>query len=555
MNNNKRPTSTHQGRTSSSGANEVFYSFGFINGVSLASKWGQQKNESTDHSTQTMNISYEDEGMQSRESCMNNEYSIQEGIVNNQEIQTDSEEEVIKRIKQERELNVSAGSISSFLKNVMPQMEKELENAETVHYLSFMDYDVNWSVDVEEMSAAHELKLPERVLKKLKEPLSVTDLSWNCKGNMLGVSFGRLNTAGWCIEPGYICFYLINPDIYTDFNMDPKVTIENEESFVMKIAFHPDKHNIVAAGTYDGGIKIYKVHQDTDTLLCQTPIETYSHRDPITCLQWVKNRYDDSFLLVSMSGDGKMFLWTINNKLEQPLNAISLVHPSKGTPLGGSSLSFLNLFGSSVLSQKKVPTLDSSFILGTEVGNIYKLAISDSKMITSRKLATLKKGTVNFKEEKIEFSYDNGTGYVHTIDSNNFNKDLFMSCTNDGLVRLFNSFKDKDILTLQPSTDRSVGAKFSPYRPMVVGVVNSNGHLYMFDLLESFIEPINDIDVTQDGKSLTCLEFNPNNSLLLATGDTSGRAKVFLVSTRLSQMQPQEILKCNQLFSLSSTKH
>lgn len=86
MNNNKRPTSTHQGRTSSSGANEVFYSFGFINGVSLASKWGQQKNESTDHSTQTMNISYEDEGMQSRESCMNNEYSIQEGIVNNQEV-------------------------------------------------------------------------------------------------------------------------------------------------------------------------------------------------------------------------------------------------------------------------------------------------------------------------------------------------------------------------------------------------------------------------------------------------------------------------------------
>ncbi|EFC50738.1 predicted protein, partial [Naegleria gruberi] len=400
---------------------------------------------------------------------------------------------------------------------------------------SFIDYDVNWSVDIEEMSTAHELKLPERIIKKLHEPLSVTDLSWNCKGNMLGVSFGKPSASGWCVDPGYMCFFLINPDIYTDYNLEPKVTIENEESYVMKLAFHPDKHNIIAAGTYDGGIKVYKLHQDTDSLLCQTSIESYSHRDPITSLQWVRNRYDDSFLILSMSGDGKILLWSLHNKLEQPIHAIALNSPLKSTPLGGSSLCFLNLFGSSALSQKKTPTLDSSFILGTEVGNVFKLSISDSKMISTRKMATLKKTNVNFKEEKMESEFDSGTGIIYTLDANTFNKDLFMSCCSDGLVRIYNAFRTKDILTLQPSTDPSSCSKFSPFRPMVVAVASSNGHLYMFDLLESTTEPINDIDVSQDGKALSCLEFNKHNPMLMATGDLLGRTKVFLISNRLSQ--------------------
>ena len=419
-----------------------------------------------------------------------------------------------------------------------------------------LDYDVNWSVDIEETTIAHELKLPPRILKKFQEPLSVTDLSWNCKGNLLGVSFGRTDAHGWCVEPGYMCFYLINPDIYTDYNLEPRVTIENEESYVMKLAFHPNKHDIVVAGTYDGGVKLYKIHQDTDTLLCQSSIEVYSHRDPITALQWVKNRYDDTFLILSMSGDGKLLLWSLNNKLEQPIWALTLNAPNRSTPLGGSSLCFLNMFGTSGLYQNKTPTTDSSFILGTEVGKIHKLSISDSKMINTRKLlTTLKKNTVTFKEEKIEFSYDSGTGFVHTIDTSAFNKDLFMSCSNDGLVRLFNSFRIRDVLSLQPSTEPCVGAKFSPFRPMVVGVVSSNGHLYLFDLLESTTEPINDIDVCGDGKTLTSIEFNKHNSSLLAIGDSMGRAKVLLVSNVLSQLQNQEILKCSQQFQLSTPKN
>ncbi|KAL9649632.1 hypothetical protein ABK040_003309 [Willaertia magna] len=545
--------------------NEVFYSFSYLNGATIRSKWNQEKKKSVEHGMQTEEIEYTDLNIQTDFSCINNDFSVEREVRQNQEIQTETLREVYKRVKEEKgnQLTMDSKKILSFLQTVTPLMEKELDNAGTVHKIAFMDYDVNWSVDIEEMVVVHELKLPNRITKNFTEPLAVTDLSWNCKGNIIGVSFGRLNHNGWCLEPGYICFYYINSDIYTDFKLEQKILIENEECYVMKVSFHPTKHNIIVSGTYDGVIKVYKLHQDTDTLICQSPIESYSHRDPITSLQWVKNRYDDSYLILSMSGEGKLLLWSLNNKLEVPIYAISLTYAgvNRKTSIGGSCLSFLNIYAGSAVSQKNVATTDSSFVVGTEVGKIFRMGISDAKLINSRKLlqsttttntTSMKKNNVIFKEEKYEFSYENGTGYVYTVDTNPFNKELFMSCSSDGLVRIYNIFRSKDSLTLQPSSETSMSAKFSPFRPLVVAVANSNGHLYMYDLQQSMTEPVADIDASGDSKQLTCVEFNKFDSTLMATGDIIGRVKIFQVSNRLSQLQNQEILRCNQLFSLHS---
>ena len=66
--------------------NEVFYSFGFVQGANFNSKWGQKKNPSADHSTQTMSLSFEDSGVQSNASCISNDFSVEQGIVADQEV-------------------------------------------------------------------------------------------------------------------------------------------------------------------------------------------------------------------------------------------------------------------------------------------------------------------------------------------------------------------------------------------------------------------------------------------------------------------------------------
>lgn len=78
-------------------------------------------------------------------------------------------------------------------------------------------------------------------------------------------------------------------------------------------------HNILAAGTYDGNVKVWKLQRESDSLLAQSSIEKYTHRDPVSCVQWIRNRLDDSQLLASMSGDGKILLWSMKNKLVQPI--------------------------------------------------------------------------------------------------------------------------------------------------------------------------------------------------------------------------------------------
>ena len=74
------------GSNSSNINNEVFYSFGFVQGVNINSKWGQKKNPSIEHSTQTISLSFEDFGTQSSTSCISNEHSVEQGIALDQEV-------------------------------------------------------------------------------------------------------------------------------------------------------------------------------------------------------------------------------------------------------------------------------------------------------------------------------------------------------------------------------------------------------------------------------------------------------------------------------------
>ena len=95
----------------------------------------------------------------------------------------------------------------------------------------------------------------------------------------------------------------------------------------MVAKYHPKLHNILATGTYDGGIKVFKILRESDSLLGQSTIEKYTHRDPITAMSWIQSRMDDSHLIASASADGKAILWSMKNKLTQPIMVYAFQQP------------------------------------------------------------------------------------------------------------------------------------------------------------------------------------------------------------------------------------
>ena len=91
--------------------------------------------------------------------------------------------------------------------------------------------------------------------------LRPTGVSWNASGYSLAVSYGRFDVTGWCDSPGALCVWnLRRADVDPG---RPHVVMETS-SCLQCVAFHPQKPNVVAAGSLDGEVMVWDLAIDTD---------------------------------------------------------------------------------------------------------------------------------------------------------------------------------------------------------------------------------------------------------------------------------------------------
>lgn len=71
--------------------------------------------------------------------------------------------------------------------------------------------------------------------------------------------------------------------------------------------------------------------------------------------------------------------------------------------------------------------------------------------------------------------------------------------------------------------------------------------MQLFDLQKSSQKPTVSITQTQDGSPVYCLEFNSQQTQLLAAGDAKGMVKVWQLSTAFTEQGPRETEDLDQL--------
>ena len=75
----------------------------------------------------------------------------------------------------------------------------------------------------------------------------------------------------------------------------------------------------------------------------------------------------------------------------------------------------------------------------------------------------------------------------------------------------------------------------------------SKGEVQLFDLQKSSQKPTVSVKQTQDERPVYCLEFNCQQTQLLAAGDAQGTVKVWRLSTEFTEQGPREREDLDQL--------
>ena len=88
-------------------------------------------------------------------------------------------------------------------------------------------------------------------------------------------------------------------------------------------------------------------------------------------------------------------------------------------------------------------------------------------------------------------NYDRHLGPVTAVAASPFNRRLFLSCSNDGQIKLFDFQNNRSVAEFEPSEKSEFihDVAWSPIRPTVFAAVGATGRLYIYDLKENSTSP------------------------------------------------------------------
>uniref|UniRef100_A0A8C5KUA4 Cytoplasmic dynein 2 intermediate chain 2 n=1 Tax=Jaculus jaculus TaxID=51337 RepID=A0A8C5KUA4_JACJA len=369
--------------------------------------------------------------------------------------------------------------------------------------------------------------------------LHVTGISWNSTGSVLACAYGRLDDGDWSTLKSYVCTW--NLDRRGLNPQQPSVVVE-VPSAVMCLAFHPTQPSHIAGGLYSGEVLVWDMSRSEDPLLWRTGLTEDAHTDPVYQVLWLPEpQHSHRFQVLSVSTDGKVLLWQGGGAgqlqltkgfallMQQLPRSTRLKKPPRGeTEVGVTAVAF--------------SSFDSSlFVLGTEGGFPLKCSLAAEAAAMTRMPSSVP------LRAPVQFTFSPHGGPVYSVSCSPFHRNLFLSAGTDGHIHLYSMLQAQPLTSLQLSHKYLFAVRWSPVRPLVFAAASGGGDVQLVDLQKSSQKPTVSITQTQDGSPVYCLEFNSQQTQLLAAGDAKGMVKVWQLSTAFTEQGPRETEDLDQL--------
>lgn len=338
---------------------------------------------------------------------------------------------------------------------------------------------------------------------------------WSSQGNVLALSLGPSSTRAELGFASVILFYTLSDDTskpgFGELSGAKLLGFaECKSGWISSLAFHPQSHGLLAAGTYIGQVILFTANDDTAPInpqksgeeqlyspLLQSPLNQYDHQGKVTQLHWMQMPTTRSWQLCSAGLDGRLLIW-------DPLNSsLQLNVPTLGTAIkagdlvrgSASGLATLNRGDSIGITSFVIsPSNVNEFLVGTTAGAVLKM--SRDRFTVVRDLQ-LPRGSARVDEScedpvfpkssnavtVLYETLDLGPNPIVKVCFSQFNSQLFLCCAQSGEIFLFRDNQTNPLRCLFPENDQEtlIDALWSPVKPSVLLSISSARRIIIYD--------------------------------------------------------------------------
>nr|KAF6380918.1 hypothetical protein mMyoMyo1_020524 [Myotis myotis] len=338
----------------------------------------------------------------------------------------------------------------------------------------------------------------------LTKGLNVSSLAWNkANPDLLAVGYGHFGFKEQ--KKGLACCWSIKNPMWPE-------RIYQSPYGVTAVDFSIGTPNLLAVGYHNGTIAVYNVQSNVNVPVLDSSESPQKHLEPIWQLQWIEQDRgttgdDKREILVSISADGRIAKWIIRKGLD----CYDLMRLKRTTSSISRRGGEKEKKGEALISRQAPgmcfafhPKDTNIYLAGTEEGHIHKCSCS-------------------YNEQYLD-TYRGHKGPVYKIAWNPFCHDVFLSCSADWGVIIWQQENTKPFLSFYPTTYVVYDVAWSPKSSYIFAAANEN-RVEIWDLHISTLDPLI-VNVANPGIKFTTVLFAKQTDCLLV-GDSDGQVAVY----------------------------
>lgn len=150
-------------------------------------------------------------------------------------------------------------------------------------------------------------------------------------------------------------------------------------------------------------------------------------------------------------------------------------------------------------------------------------------------------------------NYEKQYGPNQAISFSPFHRKLFLSCSVDGTIKMYDTNNHRGVASFEPSSNEYLmDVCFSPFRPAVFAAIGTKGKPYIYDLTVCkqvpayILEDSNEESKMSKNVGGVKISFNPKQRDFIAVGYMDGETKIYKLNHSLANPKKKEINILNE---------